>query len=98
MNKKGQVDIMIKILIMFLVVTVFVMLIPAFADSIDYGLDGLNCAGTPDYNETLGEKSSIGCVAFKLYIPYLVLAVLIVLVARLFAQRTGQVAQEYIGG
>jgi len=93
MNNKGQFGIIVQLLILFLAVTFLIALIPGFSGLIDSGLSyqsGLNCAGAIDYNSTLGERSTIGCLGLKLYIPYIVLGVLVVLVARLFMGRTPQ--------
>lgn len=99
MNKKGQsFDIMINLLIIFMAVTFLIALIPGFTSVIDSGLSnasGLNCQGVPDYNSTIGEKSSIGCLALKLYLPYIILGVLVVLIAKLFHNRSSQPVPGY---
>lgn len=102
LGKKGQgVAIMINLMIVFMAVTFLVALIPGFSTMIDSGLSyasGLNCVGAVDYNSTLGERSSIGCLGLKLYIPYIVLGVLVTLIGYIFYNRaTGGGAQQYIG-
>ena len=99
MDRKGQgFGIMVQLMILFMVVTFLIALIPGFSSLIDSGLSyssGLNCVGAADYNSTLGERSTIGCLGLKLYIPYIVLGILVVLIARLFYQRA---AQPFEGG
>lgn len=92
MNKKAQMGIMIGLLIGFIVVTTLIALIPGFVQLLDIGMgsDGLNCHGSTFANDSLAEKSGIGCLAFKLYIPYLVLAVLIGLVTKILYDKGSQ--------
>lgn len=47
------------------------------------------------YNATIGTKSSIGCMAIKLYIPYIVLGVLIAGVSIIFYGRQQAVTGGY---
>lgn len=84
MNKKGQgLRILIALFIGITILAVFVALLPLIASLVDIGTssqNGLNCAGSADYgvyNLTAGEKSAVGCLGLKLYIPLFVLIVLI---------------------
>lgn len=100
MDKRGNLmDLPINLLLLFIVVTFLICLIPGFVQMIDMAQqsDNLNCVGymyngDPDnplsYNSTIGTKSSIGCLAIKLYIPYIVLGVLIAGVALIFYGRS----------
>lgn len=97
-NKKGQSGMMslpIKLLMMFMVVAILVALVPGMSDLIDSAKqsDSLNCVGyvhngnandVLSYNSTIGTKSSLGCLALTLYIPYIILGVLITVVAMIF--------------
>ena len=89
-NKNGALlDLPVNLLVMFICITFFVALLPGMIDMIDMSQqsDSLNCAGYNyeglgpthplSYNATIGEKSSIGCMAMKLYVPYIALGVLI---------------------
>lgn len=91
-------DLPVNLLMMFIVVTFLIALIPGLVEIIDVaqGSDSLNCRGYVDYtggsinlsyNATIGTKSSIGCLAIKLYIPYIVLGVLISVVGMIFYGR-----------
>jgi len=98
MNKKGGLmDLPVNLLVMFIVITFMIVLIPGLVEILNTAQrsDSLNCAGFIDwdnagnpvnysYNSTIGTKSSIGCLAIKLYIPYIVLGVLISVVAMIF--------------
>lgn len=106
MNNRGFVSLMVGILFAFLAVTMLITLLPGFVDMVDYGKrsDVLNCQGFTDYNladgnqsynSTIGTKSSIGCLALTLYIPYLVLGVLIAIVGKIFYDRTFAQASPY---
>ena len=88
-------DLPMNLLMLFIVITFLVALIPGLVEIIDsaQASNSLNCAGYKydgnaghelSYNSTIGTKSSIGCMAIKLYIPYIVLGVLISGVALLF--------------
>lgn len=102
MNNRGFVGLMVGILFAFLAITMLITLLPGFVTIIDYGKgsNALNCVGYIDtdssdgnqsYNATVGTKSSIGCLALTLYIPYLVLGILIAIVGKIFYDRsTGQ--------
>lgn len=103
MNNKGQMgmDIMVGLLMAFIIVTMLVALIPGFVEMLGIGQNsqGLNCKGYVDngnansylsYNATIGEKSTVGCLAMKLYIPYLVLAILLAVVGRILYSRSTQ--------
>jgi hypothetical protein len=93
MNRKGSLmDLPVNLLMLFIVVCFLIALIPGFVEIIDTAQqsNSLNCAGYTyngdpanvlSYNSTIGTKSTIGCLALKLYIPYIVLGVLIAGVA-----------------
>jgi len=102
-NKKGSLmSLPINLLMLFITITFLVALIPGFAEMVDMAQqsDGMNCVGyahdghlpgtdSLSYNATLsGKTSSIGCLAIKLYIPYIVLGVLIAGVALIFYGRS----------
>jgi len=104
-NKRAQsgglMDLPINLLMLFIAVTFLVALIPAFVEMQDMAQQStsLNCVGYTyngdatnvlSYNSTIGTKSSIGCMAIKLYIPYIVLGVLIAGVAIIFYGRSQQ--------
>ena len=96
MNNKGSLmSLPINLLMLFITVTFLIALIPGFVEMQDMAQqsDQLNCkgfvyngnAGDPlSYNATIGTKSSIGCMAIKLYLPYIILGVLIAGVALIF--------------
>lgn len=98
-NKKaGLMDLPINLLMLFISVTFLIALIPGFVEMQDMAQqsDNLNCKGfsyegnpasSLSYNATIGTKSSIGCMAIKLYLPYIVLGVLIAGVAMIFYGR-----------
>ena len=97
-NKKGSglMDLPINLLVLFISVTFLIALIPGFADMQDMAQqsDNLNCKGYTDtldtslsYNATIGTKSSIGCMAIKLYLPYIILGVLLAGVVMIFYGR-----------
>lgn len=92
---------MVGLLLGFMVVTMLITLLPAFVEMIDFskGNTALNCRGYIDaggdsenltYNASIGQKSSIACLAMSLYIPYIVLAILIGLVVKILYERQGQ--------
>lgn len=93
MKRKGQFDILIGLFWAFIIITTLVALVPGFTDIISMGQDSehLNCPGYVDadnpslsYNSTLSSRTSpIGCLGFKLYIPYIVLGVLIVIASKI---------------
>lgn len=99
----------VNLLMLFISITFLIALIPGFVEMQDIAQqsDGLNCVGYVDngnttnvlsYNATIGTKSSIGCMAIKLYIPYIVLGVLVAAVAMIFYGKTmggGQDQQAY---
>ena len=99
-SKKGQslMNMPINLLVLFITVTFLIALIPGFVEMQDMAQqsDNLNCKGYTDtldatlsYNATIGSKSSIGCMAIKLYLPYIILGVLIAGVALIFYGRSG---------
>ena len=101
MNKKGNImQLPMNLLVLFIVVTFFVALLPGLVSILDMAQQStsLNCAGYKEngnpsdslsYNSTIGEKSTIGCLAIKLYIPYIALGVLLGAVALIFYGRSG---------
>ena len=104
LSKKGQglMQMPINLLVLFISVTFLIALIPAFVEMQDMAQqsDNLNCVGYTDtlnptlsYNATIGTKSTMSCMAIKLYLPYIVLGVLIAGVAMIFygRQQGGQV-------
>lgn len=103
MNNKGNLlNMPVNLLMLFISVTFLIALIPAFVEmqNTAQGKDSLNCHGyiaynddgTIDYtnsaNNTIATKSSIACMAIKLYIPYIVLGVLVAGVAMIFYGKT----------
>jgi len=99
MNKKGGLmELPQNLLFLFMVVGILVGIVPGISTMIDVARqsDGLNCVGyvhdgnagnTLSYNSTIGTRSTLGCLALTLYVPYIVLGVLIAGVAALFYQR-----------
>jgi hypothetical protein len=95
-SKKGSLmSLPINLLMLFISITFLIALIPGFVEMQDMAQqsDQLNCKGFTyngdptnplAYNATIGTKSSIGCMAIKLYLPYIVLGVLIAGVAMIF--------------
>lgn len=100
MNNKGSLmDMPVNLMMLFISITFLIALIPGFVEMQDMAQqsDNLNCVGykysgdathTLSYNSTIGTKSSIGCMAIKLYLPYIVLGVLVAGVAFIFYGRT----------
>jgi len=98
MNNKGSLmSLPINLLMLFITVTFLIALIPGFVEMQDMAQqsDSMNCKGYVDtldsslsYNATIGTKSSIACLAIKLYLPYIVLGVLIAGVAIIFYGRS----------
>ena len=95
----GLMDLPVNLLILFISVTFLIALIPGFVEMQDMAQqsDNMNCKGYTDvadaslsYNATIGVKSSIGCMAIKLYLPYIILGVLIAGVAMIFYGRQSQ--------
>ena len=95
---EGLMDLPINLLMMFICVTFLVALIPGLNSIIGsaQSVDSLNCHGYVDYddssqsaNSARAEASEIGCLAIKLYIPYIVLGVLVAVVALIFYGRAG---------
>lgn len=106
-NKKGGLmDLPVNLLLLFIVVVFLVALIPGLVEVIDTAQmsNSLNCVGfkylgdvnnSLSYNATIGTKSSIGCLAIKLYIPYIVLGVLIAgVMLVLYGRQAGGGQQE----
>ena len=109
-DKKGNLMCLpVNLLLLFISITFLVALIPAFVEMQDTAQqsDGMNCKGYSvngnaldplSYNSTIGTKSSIGCMAIKLYLPYIVLGVLIAGVAMIFYGKTMGGQDAGIGG
>lgn len=98
MNNRGQIGIIVVLFSILLATIFLIALIPAFTNQVDSGTSystGLNCAGSADYNSTLGERSAIGCIGIKLFIPFLVLGVLLVFVMKLFGSANQTPQQSY---
>lgn len=99
-DKKGSLmNLPINLLMLFISITFLIALIPGFVEMQDMAQqsDQLNCKGyvyegntlsVYSYNATIGTKSSIGCMAIKLYLPYIILGVLIAGVAMIFYGRS----------
>jgi len=101
----------INLLMLFISVTFLIALIPGFVEMQDMAQqsDGMNCKGfvyvnssgdadptnALSYDAGIGTKSSIGCLAIKLYLPYIVLGVLIAGVALIFYGRGMGGGQEF---
>ena len=110
MNNKGNIfQLPIILMGLIMVIAILVGLLPAMTELLNsaQGSNSLNCAGYVDtylsdggnytYNSTL-QTSTIGCMAIKLYVPYIVLGVLIASVAVLFGQKIAFGGQDQIGG
>jgi len=110
-QKKAQMDmahLMIALIMGFMAVAMLVSLIPGFVEILDVAQnsEGLNCKGYSyngdptnvlSYNATIGTKSTIGCLGIKLYLPYLVLAVLLGVIMYILYGKSQQ-SQPYYGG
>lgn len=108
-KKASLMDLPINLLMLFITITFLVALIPGFVSMQDMAQqsDNMNCAGYNynglgtthplSYNATIGTKSAIGCLAIKLYLPYIVLGVLIAGVALIFYGKAmgGQQQQQF---
>lgn len=93
MNNKGQFRLIIGLFIAVIIIVCFVALLPLINSAVDIATSqssGLNCAGAVDYNSTQGEKSTIGCLGLKLYIPLIVLVVLVAIVGYILYGDRGQ--------
>lgn len=88
---------MVQLLIFFMAIAVMVAMIPAMKEMLDIAQqsDGLNCPGYTvegdagnalSYNSSLS-KNTLGCLAIKLYLPYIILVVLVGGVTKLLAGR-----------
>jgi hypothetical protein len=110
MNKKGDMaHLMISLIMGFMAIAMLTALIPGFVEILDTAQqsDGLNCKGfvyngnaadSLSYNATIGTKSSIGCLGIKLYLPYLILAVLLGVVMYILYEKSSQGQTPYYGG
>lgn len=99
MNKRGQY-IMIQLLFLFMTIAVLVALIPALTSILNIAeqSDSLNCPGYAylgcsthplSYNGNLA-TSTLSCLAIRLYLPYIILAVLIGAVTKVISGRSTQ--------
>ncbi len=100
MNNRGNLmNLPVNLLTLFIVITFFVALVPGFVEVINMAQqsDSLNCVGykyggdagsSLSYNATIGTQSTIGCMAIKLYLPYIALGVLIAGVGLIFYGRS----------
>lgn len=107
MNNKGNLmSLPMNLLMLFIAITFLIALIPGFVEmqNMAQQSDNMNCVGYKyngdaanplSYNSTLGTNSSIGCMAIKLYLPYIVLGVLIAGVAIIFYGRGGEQPTAY---
>lgn len=107
-NKKGSIaNLMVSLLLGFMAIVLLVALVPGFVDILDTAKqsDALNCKGfvyngdannSLSYNATIGTKSTIGCLAINLYLPYLILAVLLGIVGYIIYDK-GQQQSPYGG-
>jgi hypothetical protein len=107
MNKRATLmGLMISLPFAFMILCLFIALLPGFQTVIELGMNsqGLNCPGyvyqgnaaSPlSYNATIGSKSTIGCLALNLYMPYIVIGVMITIVGMIvFDQKFGAVGQQ----
>ena len=102
----------VNLLMLFIAITFLVALIPAFVEmqNMAQEQENLNCHGYVAYtstgavdtvrsaNDSRASNSTIGCMAIKLYLPYIVLGVLIAGVAMIFYGRTMGGQQQQMGG
>ena len=91
-HNRGQM-IMINLLFLLMTIAVLIAIIPALSDilSVAQQSDSLNCNGyvyggdsghALSYNASL-QTNSLACLAINMYLPYIVLAVLIMAVSGL---------------
>jgi hypothetical protein len=104
MNKKGDMaHLMIALIMGFMAIAMLTALIPGFVEILDgaQNSEALNCVGykyngnaadSLSYNATIGTKSTIGCLSIKLYLPYLILAVLLGVVMYILYDKGSQQA------
>lgn len=97
----------VALLFFFMTIVMMVALVPALKIVLNMAQqsDAMNCPGyyymgnanhTLSYNATLaagGDTSSIGCLAIKMYIPYVVLGILIGGVGKIIYGRVQQPSQ-----
>ena len=107
MNNQGNIFQIPTILMgLIMVIAILVGLLPAMTELLNgaQASTSLNCQGynssisaALNYNNSI-QTSTIGCMAIKLYIPYIVLGVLIASVTVLFGQKINFGGQDQIGG
>ena len=100
-DKSGQM-VIINMLFLIMALAVLIGLVPAIRSLTDIAKqsDNLNCPGFDydksgtigtnvlDYNSSLASET-LGCIAFNLYLPYIVLVVLIAGVTKLMVSQGG---------
>ena len=98
-NKRGQMMIF-GLMVLVMIVIVFSAFIPVFQDSINNarGSDGLNCVSTlsicsasqgePCYNSSIRTETT-SCLIMDIYLPYIIIAVLLLGVSALMAGKLG---------
>ena len=98
-DKRGDMfSLMIGLLLFFMMLAVFVAMIPALNAMLGIAQqsDNLNCNGyyvngnsndPLSYNATLA-TNTIACLAIRLYMPYITLALLLGGISKLMADRT----------
>jgi len=112
MNRKGQM-LIFGLMVLVMVVIVLGAMIPVFKSGIETarGSNGLNCVSTtkvcsatqaePCYNASMDTETTT-CVILDVYLPYIVIAVLLLGVSALMAGRLGvfspQQPPEQYGG
>lgn len=103
-NKRGQMEMMVSLLIFVMVIFVAVAMLPALKTILNTAQqsDALNCAGycyngdcsnVLSYNSTKaagGDTNTLACLAIKLYLPYILLIVLVGGVTKILYSRTTQ--------
>ena len=97
-NKSGQA-LIVNLLLFVMAIGVMVAMIPVLNAFMGWAQqsDSLNCVGysvngnpnaTLSYNASLA-SNTLACLAIRLYLPYILLVVLVVGVAKLMSDRTG---------
>ena len=98
-NIKGQM-LVFNLMLLMIVIVVFMALIPVFQETIAQarGSDGLNCVSTksicndgdsePCYNTSIDVQTT-SCLILDIYLPYIIIAVLLLGVGALMGQRGG---------
>jgi hypothetical protein len=104
-NNRGQFGLGLVLGIFFLVIVIvaFISVLPMISEMIDVGTGydaGLNCKSTTYWNSTAmingvagGERSAIGCLGLKMFIPLVVLVVLVAAIGMILASGNRQPSQ-----